>query len=76
MYFSFCSFFSFYLLLAVLDLCCCLGFTLLVVSRGYSLVAACGLFIAAAPLVAEHGHMGFSSCGSWALEHRLNSCGT
>ena len=19
---------------------------------------------------------GFSSCGSWALEHRLNSCGT
>ena len=55
MYFSFCSFFSFYLLLAVLDLCCCLGFTLLVVSGGYALVAACGLFIAAASLVAEHG---------------------
>ena len=22
------------------------------------------------------GHVGFSRCGSWALEHRLNSCGT
>ena len=21
------------------------------------------------------GHAGFSSCGSWALKHRLNSCG-
>ena len=39
----------------MLDLCCCLGFTLLVVSGGYALVAACGLFIAAASLVAEHG---------------------
>ena len=23
----------------------------------------------------EHGHAGFSSCGSWALECELNSCG-
>ena len=22
------------------------------------------------------GHQGFSSCSSWALEHRLNSCGS
>ena len=31
--------------------------------RGYSLVVACGLLIAVASLVAEHG---FSSCGMWA----------
>jgi len=32
------------------------------------------LLIAMASLLAEHGfrHLGFSSCGSWALEHRLN----
>ena len=49
-------------------------------------VAAHGLFIAVASLVAEHGlqvlrlqqlwHAGFSSCGSRALERRLSSCGT
>ena len=32
---------------------------------------------AVASLVVEQGlgHAGFSSCSSWALEHRINSCG-
>ena len=52
---------------------------------GLLFVAVCGLLIAVASLV-EHGlqgrglqqlwRMGFSSCGSWALECRLSSCGT
>ena len=41
-------------------------------------VAVHGLLIAVASLVAKHGsrRMGFSSCGSLALEHRCSSCGT
>ena len=52
---------------------------------GATLVAVHGLLIAVASLVVEHRlqahklqqlwHAGFSSCGSWALEHRLSSCG-
>ena len=41
---------SIIIILSVLGLRCCLGFSLVVVSRG------------------------FSCCGAWALEHRLNSC--
>ena len=67
----------------------CAGFLLLcrlslvAASRGYSLVAGCGLLIAVASLIAEHGLYsvqasvvaahGLSSCGSWAPKHRLNS---
>ena len=42
-----------------------------------SLVAARGLLTVVASLVVEHGsrRAGFSSCGLWALEHRLSSCG-
>ena len=43
------------------------GLSLVVASRGYSLVAGCGLLIAVASLVAEHG--------LW-LGHSLSSCGT
>ena len=61
-----------------------MGFSLFVVSGGYSPVAVHGLLIAMASLVVEHrlygsqasvaeAH-GLRSCGSWALEHRLN-CG-
>ena len=42
-------------LLAVLGLHCCAGFSLVVVSRGCSLIVVCGLLIAVASLVAEHG---------------------
>ena len=42
------------------SLCYCVSFTLVMESGGYSLAAV---------------PRGLSSCGSWALEHRLNSCG-
>ena len=42
------------LFLAVLGLCCCVGFSLLVTSRGYSLVWVLELLVVAS-LVAEHG---------------------
>ena len=46
--------------------------------RGYSLVAVawashCSGFSCCQAQAL--GHMGFSSCGSWTPEHRLNSCG-
>ena len=46
-------------------------------SRGYSLVAARGLLIAMAYLVAEHRLSGtwLSSCGLWVPELGLGSCG-
>ena len=67
------------LLLALLGLHCCAGFPL-VVSGDYSLIAVRGFLIAVIPLVACVAQAlrcaGFSICGAWALEHRLNSSGT
>ena len=40
-------------IMALLGLCCCMGFSLVVVSRGY-FVSGCGLLTAVAFLVAEH----------------------
>jgi len=54
----------------MLGLHCCMGF---------SPVVVCRLLLVVASLTVEHGalgHLGFSSCGSRALERRLNSCGT
>ena len=52
-------FFNYYLnfiyFWAVLDLYCCVGFSLVAVSRSYSLVVARGLLTAVAFLVAAHG---------------------
>ena len=55
------------------------------VSGGYSLVAVHRFLIAVASLVPEHWFLGLQAsivvarglriCSSWALEHRLNSCG-
>ena len=67
-----------YLFSAVLGLPRCLGFSLVAASRGYaslrqarashcSCLSCCG--------VQALGCLGFSSCGSWALEHRLSSQG-
>ena len=56
---------SFYLFLAALGLCCCLGFSLVAASRGYSLVVLHRLLIARLLLLWSMG----SRC-------RLNSCGT
>ena len=54
-------------------------------SVSYCLAAVHGLLIAVASLAADHGFygirasvvvaQGLSSCSSWALEHRFNSCG-
>ena len=43
-----------YLFLAVLGVCGCTGFSLVVASRSYSLGAVHGLLIATASLLAEH----------------------
>ena len=43
-----------YLFLAVLGFHCCVGFSLVAMSKGYFLVVVCGLLIAAASRV-EHG---------------------
>ena len=48
------SLFEVYLFLAMLGLCCYVGFSLAAASRGHSLVAR-GLLTAAASLVVEHG---------------------
>ena len=40
--------------LAVLGLCCCVGFSLVVASGGYFLVVVCRLLIVMASLIAEH----------------------
>ena len=45
---------NFYLFLAMLGLHCCVGFSLVVASGGYSLVAGHGLRIAVASLVVAH----------------------
>ena len=79
----------FYLFWAVLGLHCCMCFSLVAASRCYLLtagwgvlvagwgvlIAGWGVLVAGASLVAEHGLQGFGSCGFWALEHRLSSCG-
>ena len=54
-------------------------------SRGYSLAAVHELLIAVGLLIAEDGALGTQApvaavhglhcCDSWALEHRLSSCG-
>ena len=44
-----------FIYLAVLGLCCCTGFSLVVASGGYSPVAVPGLLIVVASLVAEPG---------------------
>ena len=65
------------LLWAVLGLRCCTGFSLVAASRGYSLFAVHGLSLQRLLLLWSMGSgmCGLSSCGSWALEHRLSSCG-
>ena len=66
-----------YLLLAALGLRCCARAFSSCGEGGLLFVVVHGLLIAVASLVVEHGlyrHTGFSSCGSWPLEHRLSSC--
>ena len=75
-----------YLVLTVLGLQCCAGFSLVAASGSSSLVAVGRCLIVVASLVAEHRLYGaqapvvvvrgLSRCGSWALEHMLSSCDT
>ena len=63
--------------LAVLGLCCCAGFSLVVRSGGSCLAGMrashhAGLSCCGTQVL---GHEGFSSCRSRAPEHRLSSCG-
>ena len=46
---------GFWFVLAVLGLCCCVGFSLVAASSGSSLVVVHGLFIAVASLIVQHG---------------------
>ena len=71
--------------MATLGLRCCTWAFSSCGEQGLLFVVVHGLLIAVACLVAEHGlqvhrlqqlwHVGFSSCGSRALERRLSSCG-
>ena len=64
------------LILAVLGLCCCENFSLVLGSGGNSLVVVYGLLIAVAFRGARAlGCLSVSSCRFQALEHRLSSCG-
>ena len=58
--------------MAVLDLCCCEGSSLVAESRGYSLTVVCfshgGVSCCGAWTL---GGSGFSSCGTWALQFQL-----
>ena len=66
----------------MLGLHCCTSFSLVMVSRGCSLVAVLGLLTAVASLVAKHrqalGDTGFRICGSQAcgifLDQGSNRC--
>ena len=78
--------FIYLFILAVLGVHCCTGFSPVVASEGYSLVAVSRLLIVPPSLIAELGLQGtqasvveargLSVCSSQALEHSLNSCGT
>ena len=54
------------------------GLSLVAASRGYSSLQCAGFSLQWLLLLWNTGsrHAGFSSCGSWALERRLSSCGT
>ena len=55
-------------LLAVLDLHCCVGFSLVGVSGGLSSLQCVGISISWLLLLQSTGsrHMGYSSCSTWA----------
>ena len=53
------------------------GLSLVAASRGYSSLRCAGFSLSWLLFLQSIGsrRTGFSSCGSWALEHRLSSCG-
>ena len=53
------------------------GLSLVVASGGYSSLQCAGFSLPRLLLLRSMGsrHIGFSSCGAWAVERRLSSCG-
>ena len=76
-YFFF-KFLFIYLFLAMLGLCCCARAFSSCGERGLLFVWCMGFSLWWLLLLQSMGSRctGFSSCGSWALEQRLSSCGT
>ena len=79
---SFFCLFSFKLIYSFIFHCIgssllCPGFSLVAASGGYSLLQCAGFSLRWLLLLQSTGsrRAGFSSCGSWALERRLSSCG-
>ena len=80
------AFFNLFLFVSALGLHCCVWAFSSCGQWGLLFIAVPGLLIVVASLVAEHRTLGawasvavahgLSSCGSWALESRLGSCGT
>ena len=74
----FCLSFLKIIYLAVLGLLCCVDFSPVALIRGYSRrsihAAHCSDFSCCRAQAL--GHLGYTNCGSPALEHRFNSCGT
>ena len=60
--------------MAVLGLCCCAGFSLVEMSRGYSTDAMLRLLIAVVSLVAKHGLQG--TLASVVVASRLQNTGS
>ena len=52
------NFLLIYIIVIVLGLCCCAGFSLVAAGRGYSVIAVGGLLIVVASVIAEHGFWG------------------
>ena len=67
-----------YLFMAALGLHCCLGFSPVVAGLRGALPSSCGRLTAHSSChgAPAPGHMGGSSCGSQAREHRLRSRGS
>ena len=84
LYIAFCLNKFIYIFLAVLGLCCCTQAFSSCGEQGLLFVSVHGHLIAIASLVMSQAlgmrasvvvARGFSSCGLWALECRLSSCG-
>ena len=57
----------YYLFLAVLGFCCCMSFSLVVVSRGYSLVVVCSLIVVTYSIGSKKAMATHSSTLAWKL---------
>ena len=62
-----------YLVLTVLGLHCCAGFSVVLENGGYSLVVVRGLLTVGASFVAEHGLSSSSACAIF-LDKGMNLC--